>query len=307
MSAAALFPGQGEEVGRFLETWYESSVSVRELVDVAAAELGCRVGNIFARGCRALGRTRVFQPVSTALTLGVFAELIDRGLQVEVVAGHSLGELAAVAASGVMTPRTAVRLAVLRGGLMDAAAEERRGGMVALGMGPGADLDAVLSEAARYGTLVVAAYNGRRQTVLSGSWEAIGSAAAAARATPVRVSGAWHSPLMSGVVEPLRVALAAAVTGAFDRRMAFNGSGGFESDPSRVPELLSHQLVQPVRWTEVMDALRGADVREIMIPGPGRILRGLARDYFGGTVSIHVVESPEDLDLPLPAEPGIRA
>jgi [acyl-carrier-protein] S-malonyltransferase len=191
----------------------------------------------------------------------------------DFMAGHSLGELAALLAAGALAEDDALHLVVLRGALMGRAEE---GGMVAL-IGRGAAEEApALAEA--HG-LAVANDNSPQQVVLSGHKERLPEASAAAaelglRAIELDVTGAFHSPLMAPAVPEFEAALADTAFG--EPRVPVISAvtaEPFDDIPARLAQALTH----PVRWRETMLALRARGAERFIETGPGRVLTGLAK------------------------------
>lgn len=294
MTATWVFPGQGEDVAPLLGHWIDGSQAVRNRIVQVTQALGLKIDQLLSRGCRSLHSTRIYQPVSTALGLGIADELRDRGIRPRLVAGHSLGELPAAAAAGFLTPEDAVRIACLRGRVMATAAESRPGGMAATATEDPDEIRALLAEARAQELLVVAAYNSPRQTVLSGDAEVLKRIASLATRLPVE--GAWHSPLMCGAVDSYRRALDDAVLGEGHIPMIFNATGRTERDSRRVPRLLSDQLTRPIQWTRVVRTLRILAPGPVLCLGPSRVLRGILRDQPGPPLDLSSVETVDDLD-----------
>jgi [acyl-carrier-protein] S-malonyltransferase len=191
----------------------------------------------------------------------------------EFMAGHSLGELAALVAAGAIAERDGLELVALRGRLMQEAGE---GGMLAL-LGSGAAEHA--SELAEAHGLSVANDNSPQQVVLSGERAALPAAAAAAKELGLRsielpVTGAFHSPMMAAAVPEFRAALERVEIGE-PRVPVFSAvtAEPFED----VREGLACALTMPVRWRETMLALHGAGAERFVEVGPGRVLTGLAK------------------------------
>jgi [acyl-carrier-protein] S-malonyltransferase len=293
MTAAFLFPGQGEAIAPLLSDWYEQSESVRSFLDSAMGQVEHPVSVLIQRGGRILERTEVFQPVSTALSMGIVQELEGRGVRAAMVAGHSLGELPAAAAAGLMSPGVAVNLGAVRGRLMGREARRNRGGMVAV---PTADPDQVqkiVNRASSAGSVEVAAMNSPLQTVLAAEEAAMSLLVREGIRLPVH--GPWHSQAMAGATSEFREALSRSISGEFEVPMLFNRTGRLETEVSTVPDLLANQLTHPVRWTEVMQSLRTVGPCTIVTVGPSRSLRGLVRAC-EPSVNIIPVEQYRDLD-----------
>lgn len=262
-SVAYLFPGQGVQEPQHEEFVRELAP---DLLDIVVDQAGA---NPFPRCGES---TRFAQP---AIVLASLAAWRGRGApDGAAFAGHSLGELSALAAAGAITETAAVRLAVVRGELMAQAAERRPGGtmLAVLGGTPEQALQLAEDHA-----LVVANDNAPGQLVLAGSQDGVDAARSDARGRGLRaleldVTGAFHSPQML----PARRALAdelAAVTWATPSAPVFSGlTAAPFSDP--VQELAA-AVVAPVRWRETLLALRTAGAERFVDVGPGDVLTRL--------------------------------
>jgi len=284
---AAVFPGQGcEEPGVGVE-W-----ASHPLFDVVSGLTGVDARRAVERFTRDLARTSVLQPVLVALSLVAWARLRARGVHPAWVAGHSIGEIAAWAASGAIDDREAIVLAATRGLAMEQAASERPGAMIALG--PSHDRDRAVSVGRAHGEVSVAATNGPSQTVLSGDLAAVAAIEAAIGGRRVRVSGAWHTPMMASARGPLAAAVARVAPRRAERTLVTSIDGRALA-PEEVPDLAG-QLDAPVAWDRVMGTLRLAGVTDVVWLAPGRVMRALLRDGLGDLVRLHVADSEKDLD-----------
>jgi malonyl CoA-acyl carrier protein transacylase len=247
---------------------------MRDLVAEAWPELLTQVEEVVGEDpfLRAEEGTRFAQPAIFCASLAGFTALGEP--DADFMAGHSLGEIAALVAAGSLDERDGLELVALRGRLMQDADGE--GGMIAL-LGAGAAEHAV--ELADAHGLAVANDNSPQQVVLSGQRASLPAAIAAARevglrATELPVTGAFHTPMMAPAIdefaaalatvpiEPPRVPVMSAVTAApFDD----------------IPRRLAEALTMPVRWRETMLALRDRGVERFVEVGPGRVLTGLAK------------------------------
>jgi malonyl CoA-acyl carrier protein transacylase len=198
----------------------------------------------------------------------------------DYMAGHSLGEFAALVAAGVLSERTALELVALRGRLMQEAGERAGdGGMLAL-LGAGA-ADHAQEIAASHG-LAVANDNSPQQVVLSGAREAFEAASNAARELGLRpmelpVTGAFHSPMMASAVPEFEAALAKAELTA-SAPLAVTVISAVTAEPfDDVRRRLAEALTMPVRWREVVLAMHDLGARRFVEVGPGRVLTGLVK------------------------------
>ena len=237
--------------------------------------------------------TRFAQPAIFCASLANWTRL--QGLVEPVaLAGHSLGELTALAAAEAIDEHEALRLVVLRGRLMAASGEAGGGGtMLAVLGGTPASATAI---AARHG-VSVANDNAPGQVVLSGDPQALEAAASAARADGMRtmalgVAGAFHSPQMQGAVAPFRAALESASFSAPRLTVLSCASAAPFTDP--VTEL-AQALVRPVLWRRTIEALVAMRTSTLVDAGPGQVLAKLARrcaPALGASTADMLLEAP---------------
>jgi [acyl-carrier-protein] S-malonyltransferase len=270
---AALFPGQGSQTPDM------RSVAERlrpDLLELCQEELRLDPFERVSEG------THMAQPAIYCASLAGWSLLEHEN--VELMAGHSLGEFAALVAAGAMSERDGLKLVALRGRLMQRATD---GGMMAVG----APVDTATDLAARFG-LTLANDNSPEQVVLSGDAVAIDAAcnrakAEGLRAARLRVSGAFHSPAMSAAAPELEAALD-AVELKEPRAPVYSGvtAAPFDDD---IRARLVQGLTSPVRWREITLALRDRGATRFLEVGPGRVLTGLVRKTLGSDVDATVV------------------
>ncbi len=251
---------------------------------------------------KALSATDMLQPALTVVCLGLWQRLVDAGVTPGVVAGHSLGELPALAASGMADPRGVVDVAVIRGRAMADAAAERAGSMVAATGRLVDDLEILLQPFQQRGQVAVAAVNGPTQATLSGDTLLLDEVIAALRRQPdlkvtsLRVSGAWHSDHMRPAQALFRSALGHLALRRPTASMIFNRHGRPCANPAEVKEVLVSQLVAPVRFDRVMQQLIDLGVTDFIEIGPGKVLRGLIRlNHPDPEVKVHNVSDERSL------------
>ena len=281
---AALFPGQGShtenmraDVARFLP----------ELLELAEGELG---GDLFQRADEA---TRFAQPAIYLASVAGWQRLDFR--EVDAVAGHSLGEVAALVAAEALSPEDGLRLVALRGRLMDEAAElGPPGGMLALLGSTAADRAPAIASACG---LVVANDNSPGQVVLSGAAQDLEIAARQAtsgglKAMRLKVAGAFHSPAMTSARPTFEAALRSTPFAKPRVPVLSCLTGRPVGDPRRA---LLAGLTDPVRWRQTLLALRARAINRFIDVGPGRVLAGLVRR----TLTDAIVHSIDSLELEL--------
>ncbi len=267
-ATAYLFPGQGVQAP---EQGEAVRAAAPDLLDIALEQLG---EDPFPRCGES---TRFAQPAIVLASLAAWRRLDAH--DAIAFAGHSLGELPALAAAGAITDADAVRLAVLRGELMAQAAEQQPGGTM-LAVLKGTPEQA--RELAEDHGLVVANDNAPGQLVLAGPQEGVDDARRAARGRGLRaieldVTGAFHSPQMLPARDTLAIALA-DIDWAPPKVPVFSGLTAAEfTDPVKE---LSAAVVAPVRWRELMLALRAHGAQQFVDVGPGEVLARLVDRIF---------------------------
>jgi [acyl-carrier-protein] S-malonyltransferase len=277
--SAVLFPGQGVSVARS-----------RERVALALPSLLERAGELIGADCfeRATESTRFAQPAIFLSSLAAFLELEDP-LEAVAFAGHSLGELSALAAAGALGWEDALGLVVLRGKLMDESGRAHgEGSMLAVLK----STPEVAAEVAAEAGVWVANDNAPGQTVLAGARADLRAAAEIARERGVRslaldVTGAFHSPWMAAAQAPFREALDGVTVG----EPAVTVFSGLTAQPFvDVRDELVRALTSPVRWRETMAALAAYGAEGFVDVGPDQVLGRLVARNVEGAVSVALEE-----------------
>jgi [acyl-carrier-protein] S-malonyltransferase len=246
-----------------------------------------------SEACRdpdALGRTDIVQPAVFACDLAAHAVLRAEGLVCHAAAGHSLGEYAALVASGAVGFEDGLRALAIRARSMQDASERNPGGMTALVGMSLEEAREVCEVAGRGDVLAVANENGPRQIVLSGSMPAVERAeelarSAGGKALRLQVAGAFHSPLMDAAIQPVRDAISRIEFREPEFPVVPNASGKPTNQPLVLRDLLSRHLASPVRWDASMRSMVEMGIGWFVEAGPGEVLGKLARRAApGGTV-----------------------
>jgi [acyl-carrier-protein] S-malonyltransferase len=280
MDVAIVFPGQGSQSVGMMDTWLEHPAG-KQVVDEASRVLGADISAL-CHDEEALARTDVTQQAVLTADVAAFRVLQAGGVAPMAVAGHSLGEFAALVAADAMGLGDALELVVVRGTAMQRAGEDRPGTMSALlGVGTG-DAQALCDEARGDDELVVANQNSSVQAVISGSVPAIERAESLAKERKIRairlnVAGAFHSELMRPAVGPILEVLARIEIAAPRFPVAENVTGALVTDPGVLRELVAVQVVSPVRWETGVRALAAAGATRFIEAGPGEVLTKLAK------------------------------
>ena len=278
---AYVFPGQGAQFTGMGKDLYEASEEAKTLFEKANDILGFRITDVMFKGeAEELKQTKVTQP-AIFLHSVILAKLLGNRFQPEMVAGHSLGEISALTAAGVLAFEDSLKLVSKRALAMQAACEAEPSTMAAI---LGLENEVVEGICEKVEGIVVAAnYNCPGQLVISGTVDAINDTcellkeAGARRALVLPVGGAFHSPLM----EPARAELAKAIeTTTFNTPICpvyQNVTASAVTVPNEIKENLVAQLTAPVRWTQTMYQMIADGVSGFTEVGPGKVLQGLVK------------------------------
>ena len=283
---AFLFPGQGSQAVGMLDVWGDHP-AVRDTLAEASQALGEDLGRLIREGPKeALDLTTNTQPVMLAAGIACWrAWRAEGGGEPSALAGHSLGEYSALVAAEALTLADALPLVRFRAQAMQQAVPVGTGAMAAI---LGLDADAVragCAEAAAASGEVVEAvnFNDPKQTVIAGSKAGVErgcevlKAHGAKRALPLPVSAPFHSSLMKPAAERLRERLASAVIRAPRIPVVNNIDVAAPSDPDAIRDALFRQAFGPVRWVEVVLALRARGIDALVECGPGKVLAGMTK------------------------------
>lgn len=278
---AYVFPGQGSQFRGMGQDLYQRSDAARQLFDQANDVLGYRLTDVMFEGTdEDLKQTIYTQPA--VFLHGVVLALTTDSFAPDMVAGHSLGELSALTAAGVLSFEDGLMLASVRATAMQRACELVSSTMAAV-LGLADDVIEQVCASITEEIVVAANYNCPGQVVISGSQAGIQLAeerlktAGAKRVLPLAVGGAFHSPFM----EPARTEFADAV-----QNMPFrtprcpvyqNVNAQPVTDPEQLKANLIAQLTSPVRWTQSVERMVADGATEFFESGPGKVLQGLIK------------------------------
>jgi [acyl-carrier-protein] S-malonyltransferase len=307
MKTAFLFPGQGSQFVGMGADLFEAFPEARSRFDEADRVLGFPLsGFLFGTAGEAspddaLRQTEITQPALYVHSLAAFAVLQSLGVAPDMVAGHSLGEYSALAASGAISFEDGLRAVRLRGQSMAEAGRRRPGAMAAvLGLDDEIVIQACL-EASREGVVQAANFNAPGQVVISGEPPAVNRAMerakerGARRVVPLPVSGAFHSPLMEHARDGLAGALQHLDIQPPRCPVYLNVTAEPTTDPEEIRQRLLEQLLAPVRWAQILRRQHADGAFRFIEVGAGNVLAGLARRTLGREIETHTAGTASEL------------
>ena len=308
-SIAFLFPGQGSQYVGMGQDLFNADPEAKALFDLAEDTTGLPLKRLcFAGPLEELTLTVNLQPAVTAVNLCLYRALAAAKVTPAAVCGHSLGEYSALFAAGVLSAGDTLAAVRERGRLMHREAQKYPGAMAAvIGLTP-EKLKGVVHPFTKEGPLALANFNTPEQTVISGAPEIVARAGNAAKAegakvVPLKVSGAWHSPLMMGANADFAAVMDTLNFQAPQIPLYLNATAAPETNPNILRASMGAQLTSPVRWAELIVNLKATGIDTWVEVGPKNVLTGLVRKTLPTEPkeSFHNVENRESLEKLLAA------
>ena len=302
MSLAFLYAGQGTQHAGMGADLYEAYPAFRAVLDGAQVAFDLKT-TMFSDPDGVLNQTEYTQPCMVAFAAGMTVLLYERGIRPAYAAGLSLGEYSALEAAGVFTASEAIALAAFRGRAMAKAAQGRPCGMTAvLGLGREALLAACTQAAGEgLGVVEIANYNCPGQLVIGGDQAAVDRAAAlskeagAKRCLPLKVSGPFHTSLLSAAGDALREKFQTVTFRPMAFPVLFNCLGREMGPEDTIPALLERQVQSSVYMEDTIRRLAELGVDTIVEIGPGKALSGFVRKT-APEIKTYAVETCADLE-----------
>ncbi|WP_177957140.1 ACP S-malonyltransferase [Eubacterium ramulus] len=295
---AFIFPGQGSQYVGMGKDFYETFPCAKEMIDLAEKVSGIPMKELLFEENENINITKYTQIAMLADELAIWSVLREKGLESVVNAGLSLGEYAALVASGVMTPEDAFRVVAKRGEYMQEAVPTG-GAMTAVLGADTAVIEKICEETE--GIVSIANYNCPGQIVITGEQQAVDAAATALkeagakRCTPLNVSGPFHSAMLLPAGEKLAAELEHVEIHEIAVPYITNVTADYVTDPSQVKELLKKQISSSVRWQQSVERMIADGVEAFIEIGPKKSLCGFMK-RIDKTVPAYHVDKVTDLD-----------
>ncbi len=295
---AFMFPGQGAQYVGMGKDFYDALPICREMFTLAGEASGLDVAGLCFEENEKINITEYTQIAMLAVEVAILKAVEEKGIKADVTAGLSLGEYGALAASGVMSPADVFKVVRQRGIYMQEAVPT--GGAMTAVLGLDAEKIETICEETE-GIVSIANYNCPGQIVITGEEAAVGaaaeklSAAGAKRCVPLKVSGPFHSKMLTGAGERLGSVLEEVAIGEIQIPYIANVTADYVTEKAQVKELLQKQVSSSVRWQQTIERMIADGVDTFIEIGPGKTLSGFMKKISRDVKTINI-EKLEDLE-----------
>ena len=296
---AFLFPGQGAQKAGMGKDFYENSETAKAFFDDAQSVLDFDLKQMCFDESEALNLTEYTQPCMVSVCLAIVKELEKRGIYPDVTAGLSLGEYAAVATAGGMQLLDAIKLVRRRGILMQSAVPAGEGAMAAILGLDAKKIEEILKD---FSNVWIANYNCPGQIVITGLTQEVQNAgialkaAGAKRVVPLKVSGPFHSPLLTPAAQKLQKEMESISFFPLTIPYVANATAELVTDSTQIKSLFAKGICSSVRWQQSIETMLENGVDTFIEIGPGKTLAGFMRKI-APQATVYNVSSWEDVSV----------
>ncbi|PCH13280.1 Malonyl CoA-acyl carrier protein transacylase [Streptococcus parauberis] len=295
---AFLFAGQGAQTVGMARDLYDTYPIIKETFEQANSVLGYDIRSLIDQDSEKLNQTRYTQPAILTTSVAIYRLLVEKGIHPDLVAGLSLGEYSALVATDALSFEDALQLVQKRGQLMEEAAPAGTGKMVAILNTDASLIETACEQASSLGVVAPANYNTPNQIVIGGQVEAVERALAllkeegVKRMIPLNVSGPFHTALLESASQELAKVLEKQDFKEIMVPLVGNTEASVMKS-SRIKELLTRQVMEPVRFYDSIETIRSMGINHFVEIGPGKVLTGFVKkiDKNLSCISIDSVES----------------